>query len=237
AIDVHLAHLAGAEPERRVCALAGHDLRRCAGAAGELSALAGLELHAVHLRADRNVLQRQRAALPDRSVGAGLDRIADPEPLRGEDVAPLAVGIQHEREVRAPVRVVLEPLDPAGDAVLVALEIDQPVVPLVTAADMARRDPALVVPAAALGLRRDQAFVRPALVQALFDHADDETLPGGRGFELAYGHVRHSAPRKSMSWPGASRTYAFFHPGRRPWRIPKRFAFDGIRLTVTFSTF
>src|ERR1041385_6961793 len=58
AIHVHLAHLARARD----------DLHRGARAARELRALPGLELEAVHLRAERDVLQRQRVARFDRGI-------------------------------------------------------------------------------------------------------------------------------------------------------------------------
>src|SRR5262252_8743608 len=75
-VHVHFAHLARPQPSRDVFALARDDLHRGARAARELRALAGLELEAVHLRAERNVLQRQRVAGFDRGVGPGHDRIA-----------------------------------------------------------------------------------------------------------------------------------------------------------------
>src|SRR5690606_32435252 len=184
-VHVHLTHLARAEPDGHVGPLAGDDLRGGAGAARKLGALAGLQLHAVHLRADRNVLERQRVARLDRRIGARLDRVADGNPLRREDVPPLAVLIHDERQVRAAVRIVLEPLDPAGDTVLVAPEIDDPVMPAVTAAAMPRRDPALIVAAARLRQRHDERLVRRPLVQLVVDDAHREALTGGRGFELA----------------------------------------------------
>src|SRR5690606_4201406 len=96
AAHVHLAHLARAQPDRHVRTFAGDDLHRRAGAPRDLRALAGLQLDAVHLRADRDALQRQRVARLDRRIGARLDRVAHRDALRREDVAALAVHIQHE---------------------------------------------------------------------------------------------------------------------------------------------
>src|SRR5690606_33623619 len=165
AADVDLAHLAGAKTQRRVRAFTGDNLHRRAGASRELRSLAGLELDAMHLRADRNALQRHRVARLDRCIAAGLDRIADLDPLRREDVAPLAVPIKHESEVRAAVRIVLEPLDAARDAVLVPAEVDEPIVTLVAAAPVAGRNASLVVPAAGLRQRHDEGLVRIPFVQ------------------------------------------------------------------------
>src|SRR6476660_9566605 len=87
-IHMHLAHLARAQPRRDVLALARDDLHRRARAARELRALAGL----------------------DRGIDARHDRIPGLHIPGREDVAALAIGIQHEREVRRAVRIVLEAL-------------------------------------------------------------------------------------------------------------------------------
>jgi hypothetical protein len=104
--------------------------------------------------------------------------------LRRQDVAALAVRVQHEREIRRAVRIVLEPLDATLDAVLVALEVDDAVVPLVTAALVPRRDAALIVAAAAFAERLQQRLERIAFVQSVPDDADNEPLTGGCWFEL-----------------------------------------------------
>src|SRR5690606_39068215 len=97
------------------------------------------------------------------------------------------------REMRAAVRVVLEPLDTAGDAVLVAPEVDEPIVPPVTAAAVPGRDPPLIVAAAGLRQRHEKRLVRWPLVQRIVDDAHRETLSGGRGFELLHSHFVPSA--------------------------------------------
>jgi hypothetical protein len=87
--------------------------------------------------------------------------------------------------VRRAVRIVLEPLDLARNAVLVPLEVDDAVIALVPAALVPRRDAALVVAAAALLVRLEQRLVRIALVQRGVDDADDEPLSRRCWFELA----------------------------------------------------
>jgi hypothetical protein len=94
----------------------------------------GLQLDAMHRRADRDVAQRQRVARLDAGLAARLQLLAHRHAARRDDVAALAVGVAQQREVRAAVRVVLEPLDLRRDAVLVAAEVDDPVVVLVPAA-------------------------------------------------------------------------------------------------------
>src|SRR5690606_6676803 len=76
AVDVHLAHLGGAQANRRVHAFASGQLGRAAGAAGDLRALAGLQLDAVNGGADRDVTQLHRIARFDRGFRARHDHIA-----------------------------------------------------------------------------------------------------------------------------------------------------------------
>src|SRR3546814_3149599 len=63
------------------------------------------------------------------------------------------------------VGVVFDPLDARRDAFLVALEVDQAIVLLVTAANMTGGDPAVMVAATGVGLALDQRRMRAALVQ------------------------------------------------------------------------
>ena len=80
--------------------------------------------------------------------------------------------------MRAAVRIVLEPLDNARNPVLVALEIDNAVALLVTAATMPHRDAAIVVAATLRRLLVDECGVRLALVQAISLDLDDEAASG-----------------------------------------------------------
>ena len=77
----------------------------------------------------------------DRRVGAGHQTVSPTcDALGRDDVAALAIGVAKQRDVRGAVRIVLDALDPAGDAFLVALEVDDAIVLLVTAATMAHGD-------------------------------------------------------------------------------------------------
>src|SRR5579875_980312 len=189
AVDVHAADLGRFHPEIGVCALARRVLGGAAGAARELAALAGLELDVVDQRADGNVPQLHRIARLDRSVGAGADFLPGRHPLRRENVPALAVGVAHERDVRRAVRIVLDPLDHARDAVLVPLEVDDAVLLPRAAADVARRDAAEVVASAGLALRHRERRIRLALVQVRAVDLDDAARAGRGRFELDECHV------------------------------------------------
>src|SRR5438105_1047478 len=167
AFDVDLANLTGAHADLCVRAFAGQQRCRSTCRTRDLRALAGLQLDAVDRRAHRDVAHRQRVAGADRGLGAAHERGADLEAARGDDVAALAVGIAHQRQVGGAVRVVLDALDLRRDAVLVATEVDDAVVVLVATALVASGDVAVVVAAGLLVLGFQQRRVRFTLVQVV----------------------------------------------------------------------
>src|SRR5512137_813734 len=142
AIDQNAADLAGTQPELRVAALACQQLDGRARRPRELRALARQHLDAVDRRAHGNVAQGQRVAHADRRLVPAHQLRADRQALGRDDVAALAVGVAQQRDVRRPVRVVLQALDLGGDAVLVALEVDDAIGLLVAAALVPHRDAA-----------------------------------------------------------------------------------------------
>ncbi len=89
-----------------------------------------------------------------RRVGPAQHLVARLQPVGGQDVPLLAVGVVQQGDPGAAVRIVLDRVDHGGDAVLVAAEVDQAVLPLVAAAAMPGGDLALVVPPALAPLRR-----------------------------------------------------------------------------------
>ena len=67
----------------------------------------------------------------------GLQRVARLHAARSNDVTTFAIGILDESDVRAAVRIVFDSLDDSGNTVLVALEIDDAVMPPVPPAAVA----------------------------------------------------------------------------------------------------
>src|SRR5699024_9175375 len=146
AADVHHPHLARRQPQGGHLALPGDQLNGGTGRAAELRAATGPHLHRVHCGADRHVAQRQVVAGLDGGRITGLHRGALLQPVRGDDVALLAVPVVQQRDAGSAVRVVLDVGDLRRDAVLVvATEVDHPVGLLVAATDVAGGDPAAVV--------------------------------------------------------------------------------------------
>ena len=189
AIDVHLADLARAQAQLRVRALARQQLHRCAGRARDLRTLARQHLDAMNRRADRDVAQRQAIAGLDRRFGAAHQLRAGRHAAGRDDVAALAVRVAQQREMRAAVRVVFEPLDLRGDAVLVAAEIDHAIVLLVSAALVPRRDMAVVVAARPRFLLSVSASNGAPLCSSLVTTLTSDATAGRCGFDFDQCHV------------------------------------------------
>jgi len=83
--------------------------------------------------------------------------------------------------MRSPIRIIFQTFDDAGNAVLVALEIHEPVALLVSAADVARGLTAGMIARSGAVLLGGQGLERPALVQVRAVDFDYEARPrGGR---------------------------------------------------------
>src|SRR6266545_1957016 len=190
------------------------------------------------LRAERNVLQRQAVARQDVDVVARHDRVAHLQPVRLEDVALLAIRVVQQRNARRAVRVVLDRRDLRRNVFLVALEVDHPVQPLVSAAAPPGGQVALVVaaPGVVQVLRqRPVRLIRRDLVEGerrLAAHT-------GRGrVVFANRHGLYAPCRKSGSFsPSRSFTYAFFQSERRPTYLPWRLNLPCASDVRTLSTF
>src|SRR5438128_4615750 len=235
AIDVHLADLARMHADLRVRTLTRQELYGRARRARDLRAVPGEHFDAVDRRADRDAPQRETVAGFDRRVGPAHELRAGRNPAGRDDVTALAVGVQQQREVRAAVRIVFEPLDLGSNAVLVATEIDEAVMTLVPAALMPHRDAAEVVPAGAALLAFDELLERPALVQIAVDDLDQRAA--ARRCRLDFDECHgYASCAKLISWPGFRQTYAFFQLRRRPEYAPKRLALPWTLTIWTLST-
>src|SRR5262249_32264934 len=111
------------------------------------------------------------------------------------DVPLLAVGVVEERDARGAVRIVLDAANDRRHAVLVALEVDQPVPALVAAATVICGDAPGVAAAAGLLEWREQRALRRGLRDLGEVVAGLEAATGGRGTVLD-GHPP-TLPRRS----------------------------------------
>src|SRR5262249_10439685 len=96
ALAEDLSNLTRRHLDGRELAFLGDDLDGGSGAARDLSALAGFELHVVDERPQRDVSERQRISREDVDVGPGDDRVPNLQPDGLKNVTLLAVGIRDE---------------------------------------------------------------------------------------------------------------------------------------------
>ena len=132
AFNVNAADFTGAQADLCVDAFTSQQHRRRTSRTRHLRALARQHFDAVDRRTDRNVADRQRVTSTDRRFGTGHQLLTDGDTLRSNDVTAFAVCVQNQRDVRATVRIVLKTLDLRRDTVLIATEIDDTIVMLVT---------------------------------------------------------------------------------------------------------
>src|SRR5690606_26133044 len=124
-------HLTGRHAQRDVVAFLRDDLDTGARRPRHLAAPAGYQLDVVHRRAERDLRQRQRVPGTDVRTRAGLDRLPDLDPRRVEDVPSLPVLELDQRDVGAPVGIVLDRDDLGRRAEPAPAEVDDPVLALV----------------------------------------------------------------------------------------------------------
>ena len=118
----------------------------------------GVDLDIVNVCAQRNRAQRKCIAEIRRRIFARHHLRADCQAIRREDVTHLAIRVLNKSDARGAIRIVLDRDHFSGDAAFAAFEIDLAIFLLVTAADVARSQPAVVVPAAALFLARSDSL-------------------------------------------------------------------------------
>src|SRR5512140_521298 len=160
ALLVEDPHLARRELHLRVLPFLGDELAGRSGAAADLAAATRNDLQVVDVRAERDQSQRQRVPHPDFRFRPGFEPVADRESVRGDDVTLLTVRVDEQRDAGRAVRIVLDRVHPGRNAALVTPEIDQAITPPVPASAMPARDMSLVVAAAGVLLRLEQALFR-----------------------------------------------------------------------------
>src|ERR687896_32674 len=114
----------------------------------------------MHGRTERNFSQRYRVTRTNVRARPGGYRIPDREALRMKDVALLPIAVFDERDTRRAIGIVLDLAHHSGNPVLVALEIDHAVLPLVPPAAPTHRDVTVVVTAPRLLQRFGERLLR-----------------------------------------------------------------------------
>ncbi len=188
AVDRHPSHLRRRQTQRGEAAVLGDELDAHAGAAGHLAPTAGAQLDVVHGGTRRDVAHRQGVARADVGPGARLDDVAHLEALGSQDVALLTVGVVQQSDAARSVGVVLDRGNLRRDGVLVALEVDDAVLLLVTATAVARSLAAVAVAPAGTGLGGEQRLLGVVLgdLREVRDRLEPTTR--ARGFAITQCH-------------------------------------------------
>src|SRR5688572_12263248 len=161
AAHVDVADFAGGQAQLGEAAFPGDKLNRSASGTGHLGAATRTQFNCVDHGTDGDVAQGQVVARLDVSVGAGLDEVALGELVRGDDVTLGAIYVVQEGDASRAVRIVLDFCNAGVDAVLVvAAEVDQTVLTLVSTTLVTGRDLTGVVTATLFGQRTYQRLFR-----------------------------------------------------------------------------
>ena len=113
-------------------AFLGDQLRLRSSRARHLRALAGLQLDVVDRSAGRDVAQRQRITHQNIGLGTADDLGAHLESHRIHDVALLTIGVVQQGDTRRAIGIVLDGGDGRRNSELVALEVDDAQLALVS---------------------------------------------------------------------------------------------------------
>src|SRR5471032_1858403 len=219
ALDVHATHFTRAQAHLSVGAVTGH-----------LGTLTWQHFDAVHHGTDRDVTDRQAVARLDRRFRAVHHRVANGHALGGDDVLALAVGVAQQGDIGGAVRIVFDPFHFRRDTILLTLEVDQAIVLLMTTADVAGGDVAVVVTAGSFRFFLNQGGERTAFVQVRVHHLH-HAATAWRGWLHLYECHYLASSEKLISWPGFRHTKARLVWLRRPVCWPVRFCLPS-RLTV-----
>jgi hypothetical protein len=158
---------------------------------------------------ERHALQRK--TVPDgwRYCVAGKNGGPALKSLRRKDVSLLAVRVDDKSDIGAAIRIVLNRCDLAGNAGLVALEVDAPVEPLVTATLAANTDSTSTVSTGPECLTLGQTLLGLFLVQVAV--VQGRAIAQTRRLRVVLLQCHHYAPSKIpiVSFDGSD-TIAFF---------------------------
>src|SRR6266404_2817493 len=167
-INCELADFARRQLDQRQVAFLAEQLRGSSRCAHQLAATAWIQFNVVHHRARRNVAKLQSVARKDVSVLAGIDRRANFQTHRMQNVALVAIGVVQQRDVGAAVRVVFNGFDLGRHTVFIAAEINLAVLLLVAATAVPYGNFALVVTSARALFRFQETLFRSLLGDMAF---------------------------------------------------------------------
>ena len=149
ATDVDFAKLAGWHLHEGVVTFAVVQDNLLSGAAGDLPSATGLEFDIVDRRSERDGLERKRITDFGRGILTRMNLGSHTKTRGGKDVRFLTIRVLDKCYAGAAIRIVLDRDDIRCHVALPAFEVDDPVLLLVPAANVARGDAAVVIAATA----------------------------------------------------------------------------------------
>jgi hypothetical protein len=104
-----------------------------------------LHLDAVHHGTYRDIAQRQAVAWLDSRITTTLYYITGTQALGCNDVSPLTIRVQNQRDMRGTIRIMLDSLNATINTIFITFKIDNAVMLLVTTTYMTRGDTARII--------------------------------------------------------------------------------------------
>ncbi len=175
AVRMNLSHLPGPKPNRYIDPFLSHELGTATCTANHLRALTRFHLDAVNLGSNGDVPHRHAVARLYRCRIVGDHLVTNRQAFRCDDVPTFAIQIFDQNEIGGPIRIVFQTLDDTRDSDFIPFEIDNPVLLLVTTANMSCGNPTLVISSTVLVLFFDQPAIGLTLVQSLGPNPNYET--------------------------------------------------------------
>ena len=151
--DVNHSRFARRQDQVSVLSVSSAQPRRGSGGSDHLTALPGPHFDIVDFHTQRNIAQRHAVSDSGLTLPAAEDILSVLEAHRRQDVPLFSVFILHQGNIAAPVGIVFDSDHFGGHIVLVPLEVDHPILPLVPAATVSGGNLSAVV-ASALFLQR-----------------------------------------------------------------------------------
>src|SRR5262245_28788827 len=163
AVLVNPTNFAGRHFHQRVPCFQCRERRLLPRTARDLAASPRSQFNVVNVRAERNCAEGQRIPQIRRNIISSNNSRSDSKSIRRENVAAFSIAVFDESNAGRAIRVVLNPYYFRCDTVLTPFKIDFAILMFVTAADVSRRYPTVVVATTALLLRLKKALFRAPL--------------------------------------------------------------------------
>lgn len=157
---IELSDLSGRQSHQNMIALLGHELCPNPGTAHQLCPFANFQLDVVDDRTQRDIDQGKAISRLDINIVPGNNGCAYGDSLRRQYVPFFPVGITQQGDVSGSVGIVFDRHHRGLNTRLVTFEVDQPILALMSAADVPCGQSTVIVSATGLHQAADKALFR-----------------------------------------------------------------------------